>query len=307
MPTNIPNLVIAGVNKAGTTSLFSALSLHPDVATSDVKETCFFLPLRYGEEQPPTECYSDHFDTDAAVVMEATPGYFYGGSEIAPVLASLSSELRVVIVLREPVSRLLSFFRFQKSMLQLPASLTADDYVEHCLGHAPDDLAHRRELNPWFGVEGGHYDRYLPAWVEVFGGRLDVLFFDDLVADIDRVASALGARFGLDPQRWPAEASVRENRTIAPRRRLLHRAALSMNRTFERQLRRHPSVKARARQIYERVNTGEATDDLSAGTRDELERAYAPWNAALQQRLAPYGLALPPWTRTDPNVVSTSR
>jgi hypothetical protein len=34
--------VIAGVNKAGTTSLFVSLSTHPDVAPSAIKETRYF-------------------------------------------------------------------------------------------------------------------------------------------------------------------------------------------------------------------------------------------------------------------------
>ena len=45
--------IIAGVNKAGTTSLFVSLSTHPDVAPSSIKETRYFLPPRYGEPLPP--------------------------------------------------------------------------------------------------------------------------------------------------------------------------------------------------------------------------------------------------------------
>ena len=45
--------IIAGVNKAGTTSLFVSLSTHPDVAPSSIKETRYFLPARYGQSLPP--------------------------------------------------------------------------------------------------------------------------------------------------------------------------------------------------------------------------------------------------------------
>ena len=45
--------VIAGVNKAGTTSLFVSLSTHPDVAPSAIKETRYFLPARYGQPLEP--------------------------------------------------------------------------------------------------------------------------------------------------------------------------------------------------------------------------------------------------------------
>ena len=46
--------IIAGVNKAGTTSLFVSLSTHPDVAPSAIKETRYFLPARYGQPLEPT-------------------------------------------------------------------------------------------------------------------------------------------------------------------------------------------------------------------------------------------------------------
>ena len=46
------DVIIAGVNKAGTTSLFVSLSTHPDIAPSSVKETRFFLPARYGSTLP---------------------------------------------------------------------------------------------------------------------------------------------------------------------------------------------------------------------------------------------------------------
>ena len=45
----LPNLVVIGVSKAGTTSLFEYLGRHRDVGLSDLKELRYFTPLRYGE------------------------------------------------------------------------------------------------------------------------------------------------------------------------------------------------------------------------------------------------------------------
>lgn len=297
MAANVPNLVVAGVNKAGTTSLFSALARHPDVGTSDVKETCFFLPLRYDEPMPPTAQYERHFAAagDRPVLMEATPGYFYGGDRIAPVLADLRDDLQVVVVLREPVSRLLSFFRFKQAMLELPEALTADEYVEQCLQHPREELVRRRELNPWFGVEGGCYDRYLPPWQETFGDRLTVLFFDDLAADSERVVRDLGDRLGLDRSGWPEAPADQQNKTIAPKRRNLHRLAIRTNEALERPLRRHPKIKRAIRSVYGRVNAGDATADLSADGRAALEALYAPRNEALAALLG--DRPVPEWLR----------
>ena len=46
----LPNLLIIGVPKAGTTSIFSYLNLHKDVFGSNPKEPGYFHPLRWGEK-----------------------------------------------------------------------------------------------------------------------------------------------------------------------------------------------------------------------------------------------------------------
>src|SRR5688572_22585305 len=81
----LPNLVIAGVPKAGTTSLFSYLTQHPEVCGSDVKEPRYFNPLRLGSELGPIEDYAAHFGHCAGqrYAMEASPGYSYGGGPLA--------------------------------------------------------------------------------------------------------------------------------------------------------------------------------------------------------------------------------
>ena len=72
--------IIAGVNKAGTTSLFVSLSTHPDVAPSSIKETSYFLPPRYGEPLASASVWEGYFAHagERAVRLEATPSYFYG-------------------------------------------------------------------------------------------------------------------------------------------------------------------------------------------------------------------------------------
>lgn len=292
----LPNVVIAGVNKAGTTSLFAALRRHPDVATSDIKETCFFLPVRYGEPLPPLREYSAHFPRPGAarVLLEATPGYFYGGRALADNLAAAVPGVRIIVVLREPVSRLVSFFRFQKAMLTLPADMDLATYVATCDRHDPDQLLHRRELNRYFGVEGGHYYKHLPAWQDVFGDRLKIMFFDDLVADPGATMLELAAWLGISGEPWSGNALERENRTVAPRRRVVHRAAMAVNRALERPLRRHPEVKSKLRAAYGRLNTRPATDVADPAVRAALAERYAPGNQLLRGQL-PIALRIPEW------------
>ena len=84
----LPNVVIAGAPKCGTTSLFAWLADHPDVCGSNVKEARYFLdpddPLfdeisnfrdhgLAGYEAYFTDCE----ERKAQVVLEATPVYLY--------------------------------------------------------------------------------------------------------------------------------------------------------------------------------------------------------------------------------------
>ena len=298
---NLPNFVIAGVNKAGTTTLFDALAAHPQVAHSSVKETCFWLPLRYGEPQPGIETYEEFF-ADAPqrpITMEATPGYFYGGSTIAPELDRALPDVKILIALREPVDRLVSFFRFQKSMLHLDADLTMDRYVDDCLGHSPERLVADRALNPWFGVEGGRYDRYLSTWIDIFGDRLKIVYFEQLAAGQSELIHEVGAWLGLDPSGWSNEPTASSNRTVSPRNRRIHGLALATNRRLEHQLRRSPRLKAIVRSAYQRVNTEPPHESISDELRDTLHDLYAEHNRGLAQLLGEFAMQPPAWS-TEP-------
>src|SRR3954447_11498443 len=87
----VPNVVVVGVSRAGTTSMFNALAWHPDVCGSDIKEVRYFTPLRYGQPLAPLEDYANHFRhaSGERLVLEATPGYFYGGQNTAATLKKL--------------------------------------------------------------------------------------------------------------------------------------------------------------------------------------------------------------------------
>ena len=56
-----PNLFVAGVPKAGTTSLFHYLALHPDVFPSSRKEPGFFHPFKIKDMDANLDAYKKFF------------------------------------------------------------------------------------------------------------------------------------------------------------------------------------------------------------------------------------------------------
>ena len=94
-----PNLFVAGVPKAGTTSLFHYLALHPDVFPSSRKEPGYFHPFKIKDMDKNLEAYKKFFSghSDQQYAIEATPGYFYGGKESAEAINSYSPESKIII------------------------------------------------------------------------------------------------------------------------------------------------------------------------------------------------------------------
>lgn len=294
-PDRLPNLVVIGVSKAGTTSLFEYLGRHPEVGLSDVKELRYFTPLRYGEPLEPLDMYTRHFRpcADKRYAVEATPGYFYGGRPLARALRETCGSARVVLSLRAPVDRCWSWFRFVKSRLRIPKDLTFDDYIDRCEQLRSGGVDGTVENQAYWGLGGGCYSEWLDAWSEEFGDELRIVFFDDIVKDPRVVMDGLFDWLGLDPSQAQTADLQAANRTEQYRNRTAQQVAVSLNRRGERFFRRHQSLKRGLRSGYYALNRAEPRETMTTVARDRLGQFYRPYNVRLAAQLAPLGLDVP--------------
>jgi Sulfotransferase domain len=292
----LPNYIIVGVSRAGTTTVFNALSTHPQVCSSSTKETRYFQAVRYGEALPPLAEYQSYFRrfSGQPVTMECTPDYFYGGAATAAAIKAVCDP-RISIILREPISRLISFFGFMQARLQVPSDMTLEAYVERCQA-VPDAEINDRANNVWTGVWGGQYARYLTDWLEAFPGRCDIYFFDDLIADPAAVLADQCRRLGIDPAGVTINAEA-ENTSAGYRSPAAQRLAASAAKRSRALFRRYPSLYARSRQVYEAVNQREPEQTpIAAVARRSVSAIYQPWNDLLAQQLRDSGHdRLPEW------------
>src|SRR6059058_1737729 len=86
-PSALPNLLVIGGLKCGTTSLHHYLNLHPEVAMSRPKELNFFV----AELNWPLgrDWYAGHFEPGAPVRGESSPHYTN-----RPAFAGVSQRMR---------------------------------------------------------------------------------------------------------------------------------------------------------------------------------------------------------------------
>jgi hypothetical protein len=289
--------IIAGVNKAGTTSLFVSLATHPDIAPSSVKETRFFLPARYGEPLPPAAEWDSYFASagDRPVHLEATPSYFYGGATVAAAMLERLADPHALVVLREPVSRAISFFTSQKVRLRFPADYPITEYLAAADRLTPDDFQDP-DNEKYMAFRGGCYADYLPGWLDTLGTeRVRIIDFQRLFDEQVATLHATSRWLGLDPARFPADALSSENRTTGFKSRGFQRVALAGNDRLERVFRRHPALKRTLRSFYYRLNGRTAEEHIPAAVRAALAARYAEPNARLAQQLDDAGIARPDW------------
>ncbi|MGR3465010.1 sulfotransferase family protein [Limimaricola sp.] len=188
-PRPLPDFVVIGAMKAGTTTLYRYLHEHPQVGMSRMKETDYFIRnknFRLGQEW-----YRAQFAPGFDVYGEASPNYtmreiFTG---VAGNLAEAAPEARLIFIARDPVDRFVSQYRH----LWL-------------LGHArlaPEGLLDTTEGREILATSC--YAWQLQPFLERFDrAQLLILDFDELRRDpqglLDRVTDHIGiARHPVPP------------------------------------------------------------------------------------------------------------
>jgi hypothetical protein len=109
-----PNFIIIGVRKCGTTSLYHYVKQHPQVLQASRKEIKFFNDderFKLG-----TKWYLSHFPpipvASDFITGEASPLYFFK-QKVAKRLARKFSDVKLLLILRNPVDRAISEFHFK--------------------------------------------------------------------------------------------------------------------------------------------------------------------------------------------------
>lgn len=213
-----PDLFVAGVPRAGTSSLWDYLNQHPQIFMSRVKEPHFFSDFK-PKIVPVTKNESAYMRlfaraSDEQLLGEATPNYLCDPAAPARI-ARVSPAARIVIVLRDPVARAYSDYWHK-----VRYGRESRPFLERIQVQLADPR--RRMPGPGY-VGAGLYAEPLGRYLETFGDRVLVLFQDELSADtrgeLRRVLEFLGVDVAVADR---LRLGVR-NATALPRNALVRR------------------------------------------------------------------------------------
>lgn len=120
--TRAPDYLIIGTMKGGTTALQDFICKHPDVATPEKKEIHYFSLYPHMSR----EWYLGHFNgVGENTVGEASPTYFDVAytQAIPRLIKSFNQEIKLILIVRDPVERAVSHFHHLKNINKIKSIL----------------------------------------------------------------------------------------------------------------------------------------------------------------------------------------
>lgn len=220
----LPDFIIVGAPKAGTTSLYHYLSEHPQVFMSDPKEVNFFSR----DEIEAQGLYYDSFRaknrseyenlfakvTDEKAVGEGSVSYLFYPQTPAKIKGTIP-DVKIIILLRDPVERGFSHYLmdYRMGLVDLPF----EQIIHKTVKHKNLDLYYQQY------VELGFYYEQVKRYLDLFGKeQVKIYLQEDLRSNTEGVILDLYDFLGIDKSFMP-NVEREHNAFSMPKNRLIHK------------------------------------------------------------------------------------
>ena len=200
-----PNLLIVGAAKAGTTSLSLYLSKHPDVFIPEKKELRFFIrdivlninpqdPLKEGilrQSMLDATEYFDLLNVDSKISGESSVHYLFHYKEAISNIKRHLSNPYIIIMLRDPIDRLISNYKFLYSKEHSPSLLEAIKNEEKLVNDLYNSF--------WYLKKLGFYYDAVKSYLDSFE-NVKVIMFEDFTKNPKKEVEDCLSWMGLEIQ-----------------------------------------------------------------------------------------------------------
>ena len=313
------NLLLVGFVKCGTTSLSMHLAAHPDISTPAIKELYHLIdsssPLtsmrpavsrQTGDGHLPNQSarsYSEYFPIEnRRYALDATPWYY--SQETAFRYATCNPGVKTIFMLRDPVRRIVSSYRFFQGMLQEYPTGSFTEFVEALVDKYNTKGRYRMRIRKDFfkyafdsELDMGCYEQHISKWLSAIGEkRVFIGKMEDLRDDPKRLMIRLCSFLDLDPGIYSEfdfaaffqSYSVRFGFLQKIGRRLAREDPMRYDRLGQTHSPFHPIAGHRTRKLFERVyrTLQERQDRIESRAIDLLAEFYRPHNVRLRERFS---------------------
>ena len=254
----LPDFLIIGAQRSGTTWLYNVLGVHPEIAMAkDRKEVHFFD--RYYHRG--LEWYKRRFpDNPNMKAGEATPAYLYN-PKCPKRISETLPDVKLICILRNPVERALSAYRY------LVQEKNYKNTFEVSLKEHPEIVSY------------GYYGAQLEKYYSYFASRnIMVCIFEEAFADTARLLKNIYRFLSVSDNFKTKESTEKENVAKTPRFPGIYAAG----KKFSRKLYDYNLVsvvnfvkRVGARRVFFNDDKGDAgVLEISAHIKHQLKESY---------------------------------
>ncbi|MFV0593455.1 MAG: sulfotransferase family protein [Draconibacterium sp.] len=229
----LPNFLIVGASKSGTSSLYHYLKQHPDIYLSEKqKEGRYFSQMKDCFKGPgdkvvagtvinSLERYSALFEgyNGQEAIGDISPEYLYFYEKAIPLIRStLGSDVRIIIILRNPVDRAFSaythFVRDKRETLSFEEALQKEE-----------ERNRQRWIWAWQYKNSGFYFKQVKAYLDQFE-YTKVIVYDHLIDHQDKVIKEICSFIGVNPG-FKFDTTYKYNVSGSPKSQVLYKLETS--------------------------------------------------------------------------------
>ena len=186
----LPNLLIVGAAKCGTTSLHNYLKQHPDIFMTEHKEPHFLINSEIGERRvhkavTTLETYEKMFETEADYKYKGESSVMYLAFpefSIKNIKKYLDPYVKIIIMLRNPIER-----AFAGYLHNVRYNTSENLSFEEAIEKSEERYQKTNDMTPDTRyLHVGMYYNQVKKYMDEFGKNVHVVIYDDYVCNINR-------------------------------------------------------------------------------------------------------------------------
>ena len=277
----LPNFIICGTQKGGTTSLYYYLEEHPQIFMSPKKEVHYF-DLNYHRG---IEWYKKHFKNATSkhkAIGEASPSYMYF-EEVPERIHEVLPDVKLIFILRNPVDRAYSHYWHEVKLGYEWLSFEDAIRVEK-ERLANEDIINRRHYSY---LDRGKYIEQIKRFRKYFSNdQMLILITEELKSNPDFIMQQIFEFLQINPN-FKSELWYNRKANIGKKPRI-KKLQLIRGRLHRVQTYYFPQLAFFINPIIyaiDMINSTKGYPKMSSETRKFLVKYFKPYNIKLEKYL----------------------
>lgn len=290
-----PNFLVVGAAKCGTTNLFNSLIQHPDIFIPEIKECRYFSQIKQKRKNPyngKNSIYTDVIDSAEKYysLFENTEEYkargdisndylYYFQNSVEQIKRELGNEIKIIIILRNPVER--AFSQYLHFIREEETSATFEEMLKN-----EEQWYNTDTWWCFFLKDVGLYYEGVKTYMEKFP-HIKIFIFEEFIKNQDAFFKEICNFFEIDNTFKFQEPEFR-NKTGMPKNKMLNHILMGnvpFRKTFKKLALLFWSEKKIINKIHKRRDKNLYKPNMEDSTRKYLSDFYSREISKLEKLL----------------------